>query len=74
MLKIDLPTLLATHTEGQLRIMAIASRINYVNMKHRMDIDSKKSNNSPDSNSNKPPKPFKDMTKAEIEAYDRGNF
>lgn len=66
--------ILNTHTEGQLIIMAISSHIQYEKMKK--DIDSKEDKDySIDDitvdNVIRPPKPFKEMTSEEIEAFYR---
>ncbi len=78
MLKISITDLLATHTQGQIRLMAIASLVNYQNLKYRIDKDTKKppvSSSQPQApmhqevDATRPSKPFSKMTKAEMELY-----
>lgn len=58
-LKLPLHTILSTYTEGQLRLIAIFTLVQYHNMKKEMDADKKGATK----------KSFKDMTKEEIEDY-----
>jgi hypothetical protein len=69
---------LQSHTSGQIRLLALASMVNYHNFKARMDKDKQPSRETPSMpattqheiiESVKPKKPFKQMTKNEIENY-----
>ncbi len=65
-LKLPLHTVLSTYTEGQLKLIAIASLVQYRNTKDEIESDKNKSPTD-----NKKRKSFKDMNKDEIEAYYR---
>lgn len=58
--------ILNTHTDGQLTVLATASRIAYEDMKK--DTDTPRSTSTPPV---RPTKPFKEMTAAEYEDYCR---
>lgn len=60
-------TILETYTENQLRLIAIASLVQYKNMKHEMDTD--KPGNKSALDEPKKKKSFKNMTKKEIDEY-----
>lgn len=61
-LKLPLHTILSTYTEGQLRLIAIFTLVQYHNTKNDMDGDKKGARGK---------KSFRDMSQAEMEGYYR---